>query len=73
MLVLTRRIGERVVIGENVEVEIVEIRGGKVRLGVAAPVEIPVHRKEVHRPALDESVDVSEQDGSARENLRRAV
>jgi carbon storage regulator len=48
MLVLSRQRDESIVIGENVVVTIVDIRGDKVRLGIEAPGEIPVHRQEVY-------------------------
>jgi len=48
MLVLSRQKDESIMIGDNVEVTIVDVRGDKVRLGIAAPKEIPVHRKEVY-------------------------
>lgn len=48
MLVLSRKKGERVKIGESIEICVVEIRGDKVRLGFTAPSEIPVHRVEVY-------------------------
>jgi carbon storage regulator len=47
MLVLSRKAGEAIVINDDVIVTIVEIRGDKVRLGVEAPKETPVHRREV--------------------------
>ena len=47
MLVLTRKVGERIVIGENITVTVVEIQKGRVRLAVSAPREISVHREEV--------------------------
>jgi carbon storage regulator len=47
MLVLSRQRDESIVIGYNVVVTIVDIRGDKVRLGIEAPAEIPVHRQEV--------------------------
>jgi carbon storage regulator len=48
MLVLSRQRDEEIVIGDNIVVKIVEIRGDKVRLGVEAPKEVPVHRREVY-------------------------
>ncbi len=48
MLILSRKRNESIVIGGNIEVCIVEIRGDKVRLGIEAPREIPVDRHEVH-------------------------
>jgi carbon storage regulator len=48
MLVLSRQRDESIVIGDKVVVTIVDIRGDKVRLGIEAPAEIPVHRQEVY-------------------------
>lgn len=48
MLVLSRQRDESIMIGDNVVVTIVDIRGDKVRLGIEAPGEIPVHRQEVY-------------------------
>ncbi len=47
MLVLTRRVGEEIIIAENVRVTVVSVEGGKVRLGIAAPASVPVYRKEI--------------------------
>jgi carbon storage regulator len=48
MLVLSRQRDESIMIGDNIVVTIVDIRGDKVRLGIEAPTEIPVHRQEVY-------------------------
>ena len=48
MLVLSRQRDETVVIGDDIEIKIVDIRGDKVRLGITAPPHISVHRKEVY-------------------------
>jgi len=48
MLVLSRQRDETIMIGDNIEVTVVDIRGDKVRLGITAPKEISVHRKEVY-------------------------
>ncbi len=48
MLVLSRQKDESIMIGDNVEVTIVDVRGDKVRLGITAPREIAVHRKEIY-------------------------
>ena len=48
MLVLSRQRDESIIIGDNVVVTVVDVRGDKVRLGIQAPKEIPVHRREVY-------------------------
>jgi carbon storage regulator len=47
MLVLSRRIGERLIIDDRITVTVLEVRGGQIRLGVEAPAEVPVWREEV--------------------------
>ena len=54
MLVLSRKKNESIVINEDIVVTIVEIRGDKVRLGIDAPRDIPVHRREVLEAILRE-------------------
>ena len=48
MLVLTRRVGEEIVIDGNIHVMVVAIKGDRIRLGISAPPSVPVDRKEVH-------------------------
>ncbi|MEW4526438.1 MAG: carbon storage regulator CsrA [Maioricimonas sp. JB045] len=48
MLVLSRHRDESIIIGDNIVITIVDIRGDKVRLGIQAPTEIPVHRQEIY-------------------------
>jgi carbon storage regulator len=48
MLVLSRKLNESIVIRDNIAITVVEIRGDKVRLGIEAPKEVPVHRREVY-------------------------
>lgn len=59
MLVLSRQRDESIMIGDNIVITIVDIRGDKVRLGINAPSEVPVHRQEVY-------------EAIQRENLRAA-
>lgn len=47
MLVLSRKKNEKIIINNDIEITVVEIRGDKVRLGITAPKEVPVHREEV--------------------------
>ena len=48
MLVLSRQRDESIMIGDEVEITIVDVRGDKVRLGITAPKSIPVHRREIY-------------------------
>lgn len=56
MLVLTRAKGESIVIGDGVEVTVVEVKGDKVRLGIVAPASVAVHRKEVWMAIRDANI-----------------
>jgi carbon storage regulator len=56
MLILTRRIGENLKIGDNVTVSILQVRGNQVRIGIAAPKAVPVHREEVYERIKAENI-----------------
>lgn len=56
MLVLSRQRDETIMIGDDIEVTVVDIRGDKVRLGIQAPTEIPVHRQEVYEAIQRENM-----------------
>ena len=55
LLVLSRKRDQTLVIGDNVEVTVLEIKGGQVRLGINAPKAVPVHRGEIHAKVIEES------------------
>lgn len=61
MLVLSRRKNESIVIGDTIEVTIVEIRGDKVRIGIQAPTAIGVDRKEIYELKLAQALAVGAQ------------
>jgi len=48
MLILTRRPGESVMIGDNISVRVIEVKGAQVRIGIEAPKDIAVHREEIY-------------------------
>ena len=47
MLILTRKIGESIMVGDNVTVKVLGVRSGQVKIGVDAPKDLPVHREEI--------------------------
>lgn len=60
MLVLSRQRDETIMIGDDIEITVVDIRGDKVRLGIAAPASVPVHRKEVYEAIKRENREASQ-------------
>jgi carbon storage regulator len=54
MLVLSRKRGESIVIGNGITVTVVDVKGDRVRLGFEAPVEVPIHRKEIQQRIEDD-------------------
>jgi carbon storage regulator len=49
MLILTRKVGETIVINDNIRVTVLSVKGNQIRLGVDAPEDVPVHRQEIHK------------------------
>ncbi len=64
MLVLTRRLNQSIKIGDDIEITIIEVRGDQVRLGVTAPRDIPVHRKEVYLQIQQENLNAARNSAS---------
>ena len=54
MLILTRRVGEKLVIGENVTITVLGVKGNQIRIGIDAPPEVKVHREEIFQRILKE-------------------
>ena len=77
MLVLSRKKNESIVINDDITIVVVEIRGDKVRLGVEAPKEVPVHRREVfdaiHRNEVAAGEKAADQDRRRRQRRREVV
>lgn len=56
MLVLTRKSGEGILIGDNIKVVVVEVKGNQVKLGIEAPADVTVYREEVYRKIQEENI-----------------
>lgn len=64
MLVLTRKVNQSIVIGNEIEVVVLEVRGEQVRIGIRAPRDVAVHRKEIFEQIQEENVSAAETDVS---------
>ena len=62
MLVLTRKTGEGIIIGDNIKITVIELKGGAVRIGIDAPREMKVHRQEVFDRIKQENKEATEWD-----------
>ncbi len=62
MLVLTRRAGEGIVIGDNITVKIIEVKGGGIRIGIDAPRETKIYRQEVYDRIRQENIEATRWD-----------
>ena len=68
MLVLTRKSNQSIMIGDDIEVSVLAVMGEKVRIGISAPRDVPVFRKEVYL-----EIKLDETDGDAREAVAQAL
>ena len=64
MLILTRRVGESIIVGDNVTITVLGIKGNQIRLGVNAPKEVSVHREEIYQRIKQEKKVVEESDST---------
>ena len=70
MLALTRKKGESIVINNNIEISVLEIRGDQIKIGVSAPKDVPIYRKEVYLQIKEETKESMKVDGlEALQNL----
>lgn len=71
MLVLTRREGESIVIGNDIVVSVLQYRGNQVQLGISAPSEIAVHRQEIYDQVTDENIKAADKQTQVSERLEQ--
>lgn len=64
MLALTRKKGEALVINNNIEITVLEIRGDQIKIGISAPKDVPIYRKEVYLQIQQENEAAISADGS---------
>jgi len=64
MLILTRKVGEAIMIGENIVVKVLGVRSGQVKIGIEAPRDLPVHRQEIFERIKSEEQSVGEESGN---------
>ena len=57
MLVLERQLGQKIIIGDDVTIEILAHTGSQIKLGIEAPRSVPVNRSEIHRKIIDQRID----------------
>ena len=70
MLALTRKKGEFIVINNNIEISVLEIRGDQIKIGISAPKDVPIYRKEVYLQIQEETKEAMNVEGlEALENL----
>jgi carbon storage regulator len=73
VLILTRKLGEGIIIGTEVVVRVVEIKGTQVKLGIDAPPQTSVHREEVHRRICEENLRAAAQTPDRLDDVVRAL
>ena len=73
MLILSRRAGESVMIGDDITVTVLAVKGNQLRLGFTAPPNVPIHREEVYERIQAERLDKTLQSGATDQGSRRTA
>ena len=73
MLVLTRKPNQSIVIGDDIELTVIEVRGDQVRIGIEAPKSISVHRKEIYEQIKAQNLRASKVDKEALDTIDKAI
>ncbi len=62
MLVLTRKVNESLIVGDNIEIKVVEISGKAIKIGIDAPKDVSIYRKEIYEAIKEENLQASSKD-----------
>lgn len=73
MLVLSRKVNQSIMIGDDIEIKILEIRGDQVKLGIEAPKKVPVHRKEVYEAIIRENLLAAQMAAQVEQKVEESV
>lgn len=73
MLILTRRVGEKLRIGDNIEIEILSVNGRQIRLGINAPKQVSVHREEIYKKIQEEKKAEKEEEKTNAEKATISI
>lgn len=73
MLVLSRKVNQSIMIGDDIEIKILEIRGDQVRIGIEAPKRVPVHRKEVYEAIVKENILAAQMAAQVEDKVEESV
>lgn len=73
MLALTRKVGESIVIGDNVEITVISVNGDQIKLGIDAPRSVSIHRKEIYLQIQDENKAAASTSDSGAEALKKML
>jgi carbon storage regulator len=69
MLILTRKLGESILIGDDIKVTFLEIRGKQIRVGIEAPKSVTVHREEIYEVIREQNIEAARDTGIPVSNL----
>lgn len=70
MLVLSRKTNESIMIGDHIEISVIEVKGDQVKIGIQAPREVPVYRKEIYIEIQRENIEASKTDADRLKVLK---
>lgn len=73
MLALSRKKGEAIVIDNNIEISVIDVRGDQIKIGIQAPKEVSIYRKEVYMQIQEENKAALNNDAKGIENLKKLL